>query len=108
MPTIPKRGTPKPWIVKRKPTFKGNEGPDADFYNSRTWRTLRKYVLSGEPLCRSCGVPAQVVDHIRPISQGGAKLDIENLQPLCSRCHNKKSSKEGREKMRESHDEENE
>ena len=99
MPNLP-RGKRKPWIAKRKPTFKGNDGPDADFYNSRSWRTLRKFVLQGEPLCRECGVPASVVDHIRPISEGGPRLDIENLQPMCARCHNKKSSREGKEKKK--------
>ena len=99
MPNLP-RGKRKPWIAKRKPTFKGNDGPDADFYNSRPWRTLRKFILQGEPLCRECGVPASVVDHIRPISDGGARLDIENLQPMCARCHNKKSSREGKEKRK--------
>ena len=101
MPNIPK-GKRKPWIAKRKSTFKGNDGPDAAFYNSRTWRTLRKYVLMGEPLCRDCGKPATVVDHIRPISDGGARLDIENLQPLCFKCHNRKSARESVEKKRNS------
>lgn len=101
MPITPKRAAKRPWMAKRPYTFKGNKGEDAAFYNSRTWRTLRKYVLSGEPLCRECGTPAKVVDHIRPISQGGAKLDIENLQPLCTSCHNKKSSREGKEKINE-------
>lgn len=29
-----------------------------------------------------------VVDHILPLSEGGAKLDEDNLQPLCNRHHN--------------------
>jgi 5-methylcytosine-specific restriction protein A len=53
-----------------------------------------------EPLCRSCylngiDTPAQVVDHVRPISEGGSKTDSNNLQPLCNSCHNRKSGSEG-------------
>lgn len=28
------------------------------------------------------------VHHIRPISDGGAALDLDNLQTLCHACHN--------------------
>lgn len=94
MPNIPRRGSRKPWMAKRKNTFKGNEGEDAHFYNSRPWRKLRKYILQGEPLCRSCSEVATVVDHITPIRLGGSRWNHENLQPLCARCHNKKSSSE--------------
>ena len=61
MPYIPKKGSPKPWMAKRK-TFSGNTGEDADFYNSRDWRKLRAYILAGEPLCRECSAVATVVD----------------------------------------------
>ena len=93
MPYIPKKGTPKPWIAKRK-TFAGNKGANADFYNSRDWRKLRAFILAGEPLCRECSAVATVVDHITPIRLGGSKWSHENLQPLCAGCHNKKSRSE--------------
>ena len=35
-----------------------------------------------------------MVDHIKPINKGGSKLDIDNLQSLCNRCHALKSAKE--------------
>ena len=38
--------------------------------------------------------PAQMVDHVRPINEGGAALDLENLQSLCHACHNRKSGRE--------------
>ena len=93
MPYVPKKGSNKPWLAKRK-TFKGNQGEDADFYNSRDWRKLRAYVLAGEPLCRECTAVATVVDHITPIRLGGSKWSHENLQPMCTSCHNKKSRSE--------------
>jgi 5-methylcytosine-specific restriction endonuclease McrA len=38
---------------------------------------------------------ATIVDHIVPIRQGGARLDINNLQSLCHSCHTIKSNEEG-------------
>jgi len=93
MPYIPKTGSAKPWLAKRK-TFSGNAGEDAEFYNSRDWRKLRAYILAGEPLCRECTAVATVVDHITPIRLGGSKWSHENLQRMCTSCHNKKSRSE--------------
>lgn len=58
------------------------------FYNTHEWRKLRKLKLAMNPLCEHCQhegklVAAVVVDHIVPIKEGGAMLDIENLQSLC-------------------------
>lgn len=39
--------------------------------------------------------PATVVDHVRPLKQGGAALDFRNLQSLCAACHGRKSIEEG-------------
>ncbi|MGB0443341.1 MAG: HNH endonuclease [Flavobacteriaceae bacterium] len=69
------------------------------FYNSHKWRKFRKRILAIEPLCRSCKTDnkvteATVLDHITPIRQGGAKLSRDNVQPLCSTCHAKKSGQE--------------
>lgn len=70
------------------------------FYNSSPWRKLSKEYRINHPLCELClsiGIytPAQMVDHIVPIRQGGARLDESNLQSLCYRCHEAKSKKEG-------------
>lgn len=48
--------------------------------------------LGRSPLCELCEaaglvVPATDVDHIVPISQGGAKLDPANFRALCRSCH---------------------
>jgi hypothetical protein len=92
MPTInrPKRPTK---------AFASRHKDNDTFYNSKEWRNVSKAVRTAEPLCRECMrtgriKPATLVDHIRPIRQGGAKYDLDNLQPLCTRCHNKKSATE--------------
>jgi len=82
----------------------GNKAPkswskaeDAAFYHTTAWRKLRKWFLQDHVYCVECQkkskkTPAKVVDHIIPISQGGEKLDPDNLQAMCSRCHNRKSA----------------
>lgn len=65
------------------------------FYNGKDWRALSKRQLQREPLCAEClragrVKPAEIADHITPISEGGARYDDENLQSLCKRCHNRK------------------
>jgi len=66
------------------------------FYKSARWRALRAIHLADEPLCRECGEPARVVDHIERISIGGERYDQNNLQSLCDLCHNAKRSEESR------------
>ncbi len=57
-----------------------------------------RWLISKAPLCEAsfkAGViePATVLDHIRPIRQGGAVFQSENLQWLCEREHNRKSGR---------------
>ena len=99
MPKLPK-AKERPWIPK-KPKFH-REFDNASFYNSKRWRSLRKYFLKKNPLCKRCkgstgvgAVAATICDHIIPISQGGSPIDLKNLQSLCENCHNRKSAQEG-------------
>ena len=75
-------------------TYSRDEDSKA-FYASTEWRRLSKIQLRREPLCAACYAagritPAYIADHIIPIRDGGARLDISNLQSLCRACHNKK------------------
>ncbi|MEG1806470.1 MAG: HNH endonuclease signature motif containing protein [Clostridia bacterium] len=70
------------------------------FYQSEEWKLLRKRKLMTSPVCEECLrcgriTPAKICDHIKPISEGGNPLDINNLQSLCWSCHSRKSAKEG-------------
>jgi len=65
-------------------------------YDSR-WKKARERFLKINPLCNECLkekniVPATVVDHIVP-HRGDKNLfwDESNWQPLCKRCHDKKT-----------------
>lgn len=81
--------------------------PYRHLYKTKHWQQLRKQVLNHQPLCVECLkvkriTPATVVDHIKP-HKGDEKLfyDINNLQPLCKSCHDRKTAKEdGRWKRR--------
>ena len=70
------------------------------FYKTAAWRALRALRLNIEPVCRNCKLqgrvtPANTADHIVPIRQGGAPLDLNNTQSLCGPCHASKSALEG-------------
>jgi len=87
------------WVPQRV-SFE-REKDNSAFYNSWPWRKLRKAFRIKNPLCVYCEAndivtPGKVVDHIIPINKGGGPLDINNLQSLCEKCHNSKSSRESR------------
>ncbi len=84
--------------TKKKETFTKDETL-IKFYNSTAWKKARRAHRRGKPLCKHCqdkGITklAEEVDHIKPISQGGDKLDPNNLQSLCKSCHSRKSATE--------------
>lgn len=64
------------------------------FYRSKAWRMLSAKRLQDDGFrCRECHGIATEVDHIIPIQtpEGWDKrLDYDNTQSLCTRCHNKK------------------
>lgn len=68
-------------------------------YNSKAWKDLRIERLVNEPLCRICKSvnhirPAKHVDHIVPMSKGGAPLDYDNTQSLCLEHHSLKTAQD--------------
>jgi len=59
------------------------------------WSKVSKLVRRNEPVCRMCKQKlATMVDHIVPLKQGGERLALDNLQPLCLPCHNTKTVKD--------------
>jgi 5-methylcytosine-specific restriction protein A len=63
------------------------------------WKQTRKYILTRDNgLCIPCQkrgkfTPATEVDHIIPKAKGGSD-DHDNLQSICTQCHNEKTIKE--------------
>ena len=64
---------------------------------SRAWYKFSKQYLKAHPLCVRClakGIytKATVLDHIKPF-RGDMELfwDLNNLQPLCKPCHDRKT-----------------
>lgn len=58
------------------------------------YRQARAAALREHPVCQhpGCTLPSQEVDHIVPVSEGGAVSDPSNLQALCSEHHDRKSA----------------
>lgn len=88
----------RPWVQDRKPFERERRHDDFD-YNGRKWRNLRKMQLKMFPLCKHCEQNdiieiASVADHIIPVKKGGPGYDLDNLQSLCKKCHDRKSAKD--------------
>ena len=94
-----------PQLPPRKPNQRWNkpkqysEGPHVKLYHSKAWRTLRERKMRENPICEHCEkvgllTSAQMVDHIKPVSEGGEFWSMANLQSLCNQCHAIKTGKE--------------
>lgn len=75
------------------------------FYHTKGWTRTSKVYRQQHPICVHCkaeGIirPADVVDHIVPIQDGGEMFDWDNLQSLCHSHHNSKTAKENARKRR--------
>lgn len=65
--------------------------------SGRQWRLLRDRIMrQAGRTCEvvGCELPAHAVDHIVPVSLGGAELDPDNLQALCKPHHDTKTQGE--------------
>lgn len=96
MPTINK---PKKHIAKVGNTYHSDR---RKIYNSERWRKLRAWKFICNPLCEECethGIitPAEDVHHKKsfmsvddPNERLRLAYDVDNLQSLCKKCHQKK------------------
>lgn len=73
------------------------------FYNSVDWRTLSlKYTQDKGYRCEQCNKIANHVHHIKPIQTPEGwelRLDYNNLELLCTRCHNERHDRFKRRKQ---------
>jgi len=67
-----------------------------DFYKTSQWLHTRKLVLLRDyGTCVRCGLEGKIVDHIIPSEDDWEnRLDINNLETLCQRCHQLKTKRE--------------
>lgn len=73
-------------------TFRGRSSAWHHLYESARWRRMSREFLARYPVCFVCGGRATVADHITP-HRGNTALfyDEGNLQPMCQRCHSRKT-----------------
>lgn len=66
------------------------------FYKTTAWRHTREQVLLRDySTCVRCGLEGNIVDHIVPSEDDWEdRLNIDNLETLCQRCHNLKTRRE--------------
>ena len=78
---------------RRRPDYSKFKG--SDLYFCKDWKEASKDFLRRNPICVRCGEKATITDHIVP-HRGDAGLfwDENNWQPLCKRCHDKKTLQE--------------
>ena len=102
MPTLPK--TPR---RKQSPAPYQAHAERSDLYDSPLWRKVRAEHLRRNPLCVACtaegrSTPANVLDHILAVRDGGAFFDGDNHAGLCRQHHYSKSAKEGQARIKAS------
>jgi 5-methylcytosine-specific restriction endonuclease McrA len=57
------------------------------------WQKARAAVLDRDGYrCRWCGRPANTVDHVVALADGGARLDPANLVAACRPCNSKRGA----------------
>ena len=66
------------------------------FYKTTAWRHTREQVLTRDySTCVRCGLEGNIVDHIVPSEDDwDDRLNVDNLETLCQRCHNLKTRRE--------------
>ena len=68
-------------------------------YNTTRWQRLRAAKLARDQTCEDCEVagrvvPADTVDHVIAISQGGdAFPPLDGLSSKCAPCHSRKTAR---------------
>lgn len=104
-PTCPELATRRGRCDDHQPTpWAGRDDKQARYgISSGTWRKLKRRTTQRDNgCCYQCGAeppddpdePSHVLDHITPISEGGAVTDLDNLGLLCTECNEVKSKAE--------------
>ena len=70
----------------------------------KAWEQVRRRVLIRDnEICQmgleGCTSRATTVDHIRPLAEGGAELDMKNLRAACWRCNTLAGARLGAQRL---------
>ncbi|WP_236732126.1 HNH endonuclease signature motif containing protein [Mycolicibacterium peregrinum] len=71
------------------------EGSTHDSGNDRQWQAARDAYLATHQMCEwptGCIRLADIVDHVIPLAEGGAKYDPRNFMALCHGHHTEKTT----------------
>jgi 5-methylcytosine-specific restriction protein A len=80
-------------VIKKKYPRRYNTNPIYD----KDWREIRNRYLANHRICEKCKLrPSVEVHHIKPIQDGGERLNDANLMALCKPCHSKVTLKSTR------------
>jgi 5-methylcytosine-specific restriction endonuclease McrA len=63
-------------------------------YDRKAWERMRRFVLARDRYrCKTlgCDEPTRIVDHVVPLSKGGAPLDPANLVARCAKHNGERS-----------------
>ena len=85
--------------------FKNAIRSNTNLYNTTLWRKLRKQVLKNMPYCFRCGIsikesPLETHHIVPPLGNPDLFHDINNLVPVCPRCHRIITGKEIRDRKK--------
>ncbi len=73
----------------------GRDQATRALYNNARWRAASRAYLDRHPVCARCTELAAVVDHVIPHrGDYGLFWRTPNWQPLCKRCHDRKTATE--------------
>lgn len=74
-----------------------------NIYHGYKWKKLRQAYIEHQPICEHClrfdiYEPANMVDHVKEVKDGGEPYDWNNLQSLCWSCHRRKTAAEAKKR----------
>lgn len=92
-----------PSLIGSAPSRIQHPPKEADsFYTSPAWRALIASIKRERGnRCEDCGASGRVIgDHVHEIKDGGAMLDRSNVRLLCWPCHNRKTARAKKARVR--------